>query len=86
MLTRGNRGMVLADGRVERLPISGPHEVVDPTGAGDVVIATATLARISGATWREAAELAGFAAGLAVMRQGALGVDAGELQEALLRG
>lgn len=86
MLTRGDRGMVLAESSVELIPAHGPAAVVDPTGAGDMVIAAATLARIAGASWRQAASLAGFAAGMAVMRRGALGVDAVELSEALLRG
>ena len=43
---------------------------VDPTGAGDTVAATFTLAGVAGATLVEAAELANLAAGIVVARMG----------------
>jgi len=86
LLTRGNRGMVLFDGKAHALPIAGPSEIVDPTGAGDTVVAVATLARIAGADHLAAARLANFAAGVTVMKTGAACVTPAELLEAAARG
>ncbi len=86
LLTRGNRGMAVCDGDVTLLPIFGSHEIVDPTGAGDTVVASAALARAAGAGPVEAARLAGFAAGVVVMKAGAASVSRTELLEAIRRG
>jgi len=86
ILTRGNRGMVLADGDVSLLPIAGSREIVDPSGAGDTVVAAASLARAAGASYADAARIANCAAGVSVMKSGAAGVKASELLEALARG
>ena len=51
-------------------PASNRSEVADPTGAGDTVAATFTLALVVGATMAEAALLANIAAGLVVRRIG----------------
>jgi rfaE bifunctional protein kinase chain/domain len=83
LLTRGNRGMVLDDGETHMLAISGSPEIVDPSGAGDTVVATSALARIVGASYLEAATLANHAAGISVMKSGAATVSAAELAEAL---
>ncbi|MCZ6714020.1 MAG: PfkB family carbohydrate kinase, partial [Deltaproteobacteria bacterium] len=40
--------------------------VADVAGAGDTVVATLALARLSGASWIESAELANAAAGFVV--------------------
>jgi rfaE bifunctional protein kinase chain/domain len=86
LLTRGNRGMLLADsGGVHAIPIAGSAEIVDPSGAGDTVVATATMARLAGGTHLEAAHLANLAASIAVMKAGAQAVTLGELREALPR-
>lgn len=86
LLTLGHRGMVLADGDFEHLPARNHVEIVDPTGAGDTVIAVATLARLAGGSWKQAAELANHAAALAVARRGPGGPSAEELREAVTRG
>jgi len=86
LLTMGHRGMVLADGAFEHLPARNHIEIVDPTGAGDTVIAVATLARLAGGSWKQAAALANHAAALAVARRGAGGPTAEELKEAVARG
>lgn len=86
LLTRGNRGMVLDDGETHMLAISGSPEIVDPSGAGDTVVATSALARIVDASYLEAATLANHAAGISVMKSGAATVTAGELVEALGNG
>lgn len=83
LLTRGNRGMVLADGSVHLLPIAGSAEIVDPTGAGDTVVAVAALARVSGGGYLDAARLANFAAGVKVMKSGPATVSPEELLQAL---
>ncbi len=86
LLTRGNRGMMLADGEITALPIHGSTEIVDPSGAGDTVVATASLARVAGASYAEAARLATFAASISVMKSGAVAVTHAELAECLARG
>jgi rfaE bifunctional protein kinase chain/domain len=86
LLTRGNRGMILADGRIHALPIVGPTEIVDPSGAGDTVVAAATLARVAGASHLDAAKIANHAASVTVMRSGAATLTRDELKEALARG
>ena len=84
LLTRGNRGMALADGdKTHLIAIAGSKEIVDPSGAGDTVIAAAALARAAGASWLDAARLANVAAGVSVMKAGAVAVRAAEVREAL---
>jgi len=82
LLTRGNRGMLLADGETHRIVISGSAEIVDPSGAGDTVVAVAALARVAGASHLEAAHLANLAAGISVMKAGAASVTPAEILEA----
>jgi len=57
--------------------------VYDVTGAGDTVIAVLALAYASGASMREAAELANLAAGLVVLKFGTAVISSQELLEAL---
>ena len=71
LITQGPEGMSLRDGRgYLHLPAANRTEVFDVTGAGDTVIAVATLALIAGATPSVAAALANYAAGLVVRRLG----------------
>lgn len=80
LITRGSQGMSLftRHGEPFHLPASNRTEVADPTGAGDTVAATFTLALTatagepeSGDTrYRDAAILANLAAGLVVQRLG----------------
>ena len=86
LLTRGNAGMVLADGDVHHLPISGSEDIVDVSGAGDTVVAAATLSLASGASYLEAAQLANYAAGVTVMKSGAATVSPDELRSAIANG
>jgi len=82
LLTRGNKGMMLAEpGKLHRLPIAGSDEIVDPSGAGDTVTASAALARVCGASYLQAARIANYAAGVSVMKGGAQPVRAAELLE-----
>jgi rfaE bifunctional protein kinase chain/domain len=73
LITRGNQGMMLfeASGEITSIPVVGGEQIVDVTGAGDTVTATAGLAVVAGASLREAAELANVAAGIVVMKLGA---------------
>jgi rfaE bifunctional protein kinase chain/domain len=72
LITRGSEGMSLFEvGRPPlHLPASNLTEVADPTGAGDTVAATFTLALTAGADMAQAATLANIAAGLVVRRLG----------------
>jgi D-glycero-beta-D-manno-heptose-7-phosphate kinase len=72
LITRGSEGMSLFEQGAlpHHIPASNLAEVADPTGAGDTVAATFTLALVTGATMAEAALLANIAAGLVVRRIG----------------
>ena len=65
LVTRGEQGMSLLNGRgdVSHIPTRARH-VADVSGAGDTVIATLTMALVSGCTVDEAATLANFAGGV----------------------
>ena len=85
LITRGSRGMALfePDRPTVHIPIYGPDEVTDVTGAGDTVIATMTLALAAGGSFYEAARLANYAGGLVVMKRGTATVGAEELRQAV---
>jgi rfaE bifunctional protein kinase chain/domain len=87
LVTRGSHGMMLVEDERQALHIEpvGAREAVDVTGAGDTVIATYALALASGATPREAAQLANHAGGLVVMKRGTASVTAEELLNSLHR-
>jgi D-glycero-beta-D-manno-heptose-7-phosphate kinase len=72
LITRGAEGMSLfeRDRPPLHIPASNLTEVADPTGAGDTVAATFTLALVAGAQMAEAAVLSNIAAGLVVRRVG----------------
>ena len=61
------------------MPASNLTRVFDPTGAGDTVAATFTLALVAEATMAEAATLANIAAGLVVRRIGCATTSPDEL-------
>jgi D-glycero-beta-D-manno-heptose-7-phosphate kinase len=85
LVTRGSRGMALFQPkqRTVHIPIFGPDEIADVTGAGDTVIATMTLALAAGASFYEAARLANYAGGIVVMKRGTATVSARELADAV---
>jgi rfaE bifunctional protein kinase chain/domain len=84
IVTRGRDGLTLwNDAEAVSLEAWGGHEAVDVTGAGDAVVAAATLALASGAGAREAAALANVAGSIAVSRRGAVAVTLAELRAAL---
>jgi D-beta-D-heptose 7-phosphate kinase/D-beta-D-heptose 1-phosphate adenosyltransferase len=71
LLTLGAQGMALLDqnGVITRLPTHA-REVYDVSGAGDTVTAWVGTALAAGATVKEAAELANYAAGIEVGKAG----------------
>ena len=86
LITRGSEGMTLFEsgGSVHEIP-SLARPVYDVTGAGDTVIAVLCLAHASGATLKEAAELANIAGGLVVLKFGTADVTSQELLDAVAR-
>jgi D-beta-D-heptose 7-phosphate kinase/D-beta-D-heptose 1-phosphate adenosyltransferase len=93
LITRGEHGMWLAEGRRPRAGEDGhrtavtleanfaaqAREVSDVTGAGDTVIAALAVSLAAGATLAEAAELSNHAAGVAVGRFGPAAVTSADL-------
>jgi D-beta-D-heptose 7-phosphate kinase/D-beta-D-heptose 1-phosphate adenosyltransferase len=84
LITRGEQGMWLSDGRIEGKVAAVAREVADVTGAGDTVVATLALALAAGATMAEAATIANYAAGIVVGKFGPATVTPEELQRALI--
>ncbi len=84
ILKRGEQGMTVFE--KNQKPVHIPtvaKEVFDVTGAGDTVIATASLALLAGATIQEAAILANAAAGIVVGKIGTASVTPEELKAAV---
>ena len=83
LLTLGEQGMALisADGATHRVPTTA-REVYDVVGAGDTVTAYLATMLAAGATAREAAVVANFAAGVEVGKLGAATVTPEELLDA----
>ncbi len=80
LVTMGADGMLLAEAKnVSRIK-SKAAEVFDVSGAGDTVLATATLALASGATMQQAAEIASFAASVVIRKLGTATLNVEELQ------
>lgn len=84
VVTRGQHGLdvFLAD-RIENIPVWGPSEAVDVTGAGDTVLAALACAMGSGADVVSAARLANVAGGIVVQKSGTATCSAEELEAAL---
>lgn len=84
LVSRGKDGMTLfeRDGTVTHLPTYA-KEACDVTGAGDTVVATTTVALAGGASLKDAALLANYAAGIKVSRIGTVPISFSELQTRL---
>jgi len=85
LITQGPSGMMLAGGDGEdcfRIAAQA-REVYDVSGAGDTVIATLAAVVASGRNWKEAAEAANLAAGIAVGKVGTQPVFLDELNRIL---
>jgi rfaE bifunctional protein kinase chain/domain len=85
LITRGAEGMSLLgrDQPYAHIPAANVSEVFDVTGAGDTVIAVATLALAAGLDLLSAAHLANYAAGLVVRELGNATATAEELAWAI---
>jgi D-beta-D-heptose 7-phosphate kinase/D-beta-D-heptose 1-phosphate adenosyltransferase len=85
VITLNDHGSYLAtvDGTRELLT-ARPRQVADATGAGDMVLVTLCLAKIAGATWREATALANVAGGLEVEKLGCVPITRAEIIHDLL--
>jgi len=84
LITRGEAGMSLyeSEGTVVHIPTQA-RAIYDVTGAGDTVIGVFSLCLAAGATFREAAEIANYAAGIVVGKVGTSVVSREELRRAL---
>ncbi len=82
LVTCGQDGMVVAEsnGGVHEIPIWGSAEAADVTGAGDTVAAAVLLARLAGASPREAALFPTIAAGIVVQKHGAATTSPEEIE------
>ena len=80
LLTLSEHGMALVsrDGEITRIPTTA-REVYDVVGAGDTVTAYLALMLAGGATAREAAVIANYAAGVEVGKLGAATVSVAEV-------
>ena len=86
LITRGEEGMSLfeKDGKIIHTDFPAEaREVFDVTGAGDTVIGVFALCIASGATFKEAAALANYAAGIVVGKVGTAIISQDELIEVL---
>jgi D-beta-D-heptose 7-phosphate kinase/D-beta-D-heptose 1-phosphate adenosyltransferase len=84
LVTRGEKGMSLFEGTNDAWHIpTQARQVYDVTGAGDTVVGTLALALSTGASMREAATLANYAAGIVVGMVGTATVSTKQLSDAL---
>jgi rfaE bifunctional protein kinase chain/domain len=84
LITRGADGLDLRSGAgYVHLPAANRSEVFDVTGAGDTVVAVATLALAAGLDWSTAGSLANYAAGLVVRKLGVAAPSPEELSWAI---
>ena len=86
LITRGEEGMSLfeKDGKTTHTAFPAEaREVYDVTGAGDTVIGVFALSVAAGATFKEAAALANYAAGIVVGKVGTAIISKDELREVL---
>ena len=84
LITEGEHGMTLFDRSDKPLHLDAlAQDVFDVTGAGDTVIAAFSVASASGMSFRNAANIANIAAGIAVGHIGTTVVTRGNLEEYL---
>jgi rfaE bifunctional protein kinase chain/domain len=81
LVTEGSEGMTLFTGSQPPEHVAPtPRQVFDVTGAGDTVLAVIAMAVIAGASWNQAMQLAGEAAGIAIGQMGSVAVSLRQLQ------
>lgn len=85
LISRGPDGMLLFEknGQISDIPVTNKSDVYDVTGAGDTVVATMILALAAGASYRDAARLSNFAAGIVVRKPGTATTSPEELKAAI---
>ncbi len=84
LVTLGEQGMCLFEKGKDPFRIATKaQEVFDVSGAGDTVISVFTLALAAGATKRQAADIANYAAGIVVGKMGAVAITKSELLDAI---
>lgn len=84
LITRGEDGMMLFEKNGDVTPIPTlAKEVFDVTGAGDTVIGIFALSLAAGATFKEAAVLANYAASVVVGKVGTAKVSQDELKSVI---
>jgi rfaE bifunctional protein kinase chain/domain len=86
LLTLGEQGMLLLErnGSLAHVETKARH-VADVSGAGDTVIATLTMALVSGATVRESATLANYAGGIVCSEVGIVPIEKELLLQTILQ-
>ncbi len=86
LITRGGKGMSLIERNlsVHHIP-TRTRRVADVSGAGDTVISTLTAAIIGGATFKEAATIANYAAGLVCEEVGIVPINGSQLFQQLIK-
>ena len=83
LLTQGAEGVTLFENnRIKHFPAMA-NEALDISGAGDTVVATATLALAAGANLEQASIIANYAAGIAVGKLGTATVTLEELKKGI---
>jgi len=83
LITLGEDGMMLFFGDSYHHIPTAALEIFDVSGAGDTVISIFTLALTAGATYKEAAIIANFAAGVVVGKLGAATLNKKELNKVI---
>ncbi|HZZ43208.1 MAG TPA: D-glycero-beta-D-manno-heptose 1-phosphate adenylyltransferase [Tepidisphaeraceae bacterium] len=79
-----NGSYVVARDGTSRWLQTRPRQVYDVTGAGDMVLATVSLARAAGATWEESVILGNVAGGLEVEKFGSIPITRDEIVHELM--
>jgi D-beta-D-heptose 7-phosphate kinase/D-beta-D-heptose 1-phosphate adenosyltransferase len=84
LITHGEHGMTLFEKgeRITNIPTKA-KEVYDVSGAGDTVVSALTLSLVSGASFKEAAEIANHAAGVVVGKVGTATIKLEELKKVI---
>jgi len=85
LITRGSQGMSLFEqnGNITHIPTKA-RKIADVSGAGDTVISTITASLLGGATFKEAAAIANYAAGLVCEEVGIVPVNKNSLFQACI--
>jgi D-glycero-beta-D-manno-heptose-7-phosphate kinase len=86
LLTLGEKGMLLHErnGSMSHVETKTRH-VADVSGAGDTVIATLTMAMVTGASVKESAALANYAGGIVCGEVGIVPIDKSMLMQTIIR-